>query len=171
MGKLTRLASVASAVMLLCSIAAPAATTAEKSETEIRQLLTRWEKAFRAKDLDGVMAVYAPGTAVVAYDIAPPLQLVGKNTYQKSYEDFFAMYEGPLDLEFRDLKVIAGKDTGFIYSLERVSGTLKGGQKSELWLRATSGLQKINGRWLIVHDHISVPADFGTGKAALDLKP
>jgi hypothetical protein len=29
----------------------------------------------------------------------------------------------------------------------------------------------MNGRWLAVHDHISVPVDFDTGKALLDLKP
>jgi hypothetical protein len=29
----------------------------------------------------------------------------------------------------------------------------------------------MNGKWLIVHDHISVPADFESGKAMLDLKP
>jgi ketosteroid isomerase-like protein len=52
-----------------------------------------------------------------------------------------------------------------------MTGTLKGGQKSEVWLRVTSGLRRINGRWLIIHDHISAPADFATGKAVLDLKP
>jgi ketosteroid isomerase-like protein len=59
----------------------------------------------------------------------------------------------------------------FIHALERMSGTLKNGQKSDVWVRATSGLRKINGKWLIVHDHISVPADLDTGKAVLDLKP
>ena len=33
------------------------------------------------------------------------------------------------------------------------------------------GLRKMNGHWLIVHDHVSVPTDFESGKAMLDLKP
>jgi ketosteroid isomerase-like protein len=45
------------------------------------------------------------------------------------------------------------------------------GEKSEVWVRATECYRKINGHWLAVHDHISVPADMETGKAALDLKP
>jgi uncharacterized protein (TIGR02246 family) len=171
MGKLARLALALFASTLLFSTPAPAETPAGKSEGEIRQLLERWEKAFRAKNIDAVMAVYAPEAAVVAYDVVPPLQIAGKKAYRKSYEDFFAMYQGPLDFECRDLKIVAGRDVAFIYCLERVSGTLQNGQKSDLWIRATSGLRKISGRWLIVHDHISVPVDFETGKAALDLKP
>jgi len=48
---------------------------------------------------------------------------------------------------------------------------MKNGQPSDMWLRATSGLRKMNGKWLIVHDHVSVPIDFETGKAVLELKP
>ena len=44
-------------------------------EAEIRVLLDRWAKAFET--IDGIMSNYAPGDAVVAYDIAPPLQYKG----------------------------------------------------------------------------------------------
>jgi uncharacterized protein (TIGR02246 family) len=144
---------------------------AANDEAEIRQLLDRWGKAFRAKDLNGVMSVYATGNALVAYDIVPPLQCVGAEAYRKNYEEFFAQYNGPLDYEIRDLKIIAGDGVAFLHCVERLSGTLKSGQKSEVWIRATSGVRKINGKWLIVHDHISAPVDFETGKAVLDLKP
>jgi uncharacterized protein (TIGR02246 family) len=144
---------------------------AANDEAEIRQLLDRWGKAFRAKDLNGVMSVYATGNALVAYDIVPPLQCVGAEAYRKNYEEFFAQYNGPLDYEIRDLQIIAGDGVAFLHCVERLSGTLKSGQKAEVWIRATSGLRKINGKWLIMHDHISAPVDFETGKAVLDLKP
>ena len=163
---------VVSAVVLACVLIMwmPKARAAN-NEAEIRQLLDRWEKAFRAKDLDAVMSVYAPGKATVAYDIVPPLQCVGRDTYRKNYEEFFAQYDGPIDFEFRDLRIVAGNDVAFLHSVERISGILKNGQRSEVWIRASSGLRKINGKWLIVHDHISAPVDFETGKAALNLKP
>jgi len=147
------------------------ATPANKNEAEIRAVYDQWAKAFKAHDLDGIMALYAPGDAVVAYDVVPPLQYVGKDAYRKDYADFLAMYEGPIEVEYRDERVVAGDDVAFVLALERLSGTMKNGQKIDLWLRATSGLRKINGKWLIVHDHVSVPADFDTGKAVLDLKP
>jgi len=31
--------------------------------------------------------------------------------------------------------------------------------------------KKIDGNWLIAHEHVSVPADLASGRAALDLKP
>ena len=162
-------------VMTLLSVMDCAGTgskTPTDSTAEVREVLDRWAKAFRAKDIDAIMAVYAPGDALVAYDVVPPLQYRGKDAYRKNYEEFLAQYNGPLDAEIRDLRVVASNDVAFIHALERVSGTLKSsGQHADLWVRATSGLQKIDGKWLIVHDHISAPADFTTGKALLDLKP
>ena len=35
------------------------------NEAEIRDLYDRWAKAFRARDIDGIMSVYASGDAVV----------------------------------------------------------------------------------------------------------
>ena len=142
-----------------------------KDEQEIRALLDRWAKAFRAHNLDGIMSIYAPGNALVAYDIVAPLQYTGKDAYRKDYEQFLAQYDGPIEIEYRGLRIVAGDGVAFIHTLERISGTLKDGQKSELWIRATSGLRKINGNWLIVHDHISAPVDLNNGKAVFDLKP
>ena len=150
---------------------AAAKKAATKNEAAIRDLYDRWAKAFRAKDIDGIMAVYAPGDAVIAYDIVPPLQYVGKDAYRKDYQEFLALYDGPIDVEFRDLRIVAGSDVAFIHALERLSGTLKNGQKSDIWIRGTSGLRKINGKWLIVHHQNSVPVDLQTGRAVLSLKP
>jgi len=63
------------------------------------------------------------------------------------------------------MRVLSSGDVGFIHLLERFTGRLKNGQQSDLWLRATSGVLKVNGKFLIVHDHGSVPIDFETGKA------
>ena len=59
--------------------AAPTADAQPKDKAEIRQWLDQWAEAFRAHDLDAIMSLYAPD--VVAYDIVPPLQYVGKGAY------------------------------------------------------------------------------------------
>ena len=41
----------------------------QNNEAAIRELYDRWSRAFRARDIDGIMAVYAPGNALVGYDI------------------------------------------------------------------------------------------------------
>ena len=48
---------------------------------------------------------------------------------------------------------------------------LKNGNEVGFWVRWTACFRKIDGNWLIVHDHVSVPTDFATGKALLDLEP
>ncbi len=149
----------------------PRARTAANDEAQIRQLIDRWAKAFRAKDLNAIMSIYQPGQTLVAFDIVPPLQYLGSDAYKKDYQDFLAQYEGAIDIEYRDLSITAGESVAFSHGLERISGTMKNGQKSELWMRFTECYRKINGHWLAVHDHISVPVDLDSGKAVLNLKP
>lgn len=146
-------------------------TTASKNEAEIKDLYDRWAKVFEARDIEGIMSLYAPGDAVVAYDVVAPLQYKGKDAYRKDYLEFLAQYDGPIHVEYRDMRIMSSGDVGFIHALERFTGKLKNGQQTDFWLRSTSGLRKINGKWLIVHDHVSVPIDFESGKALLDLKP
>ena len=146
----------------------PHAATTNNDEAEIRALLDRWAKAFEGHDIDGIMSNYAPGDAVVAYDIAPPLQYKGKEAYRKDYLEFLAQYDGPIHVEYRDMRILSSGDVGFVHALERFTGKLKNGQQSDIWLRYTGGLRKMNGHWLIVHDHVSVPTDFESGKAMLD---
>jgi len=81
------------------------------------------------------------------------------------------MYDGPIKIEFRDLVIAADGTFGYSHELQRVSGTLKSGQKAGFWLRVTDIYRKIGGQWHVVHEHVSVPADLETGKAALDLTP
>jgi uncharacterized protein (TIGR02246 family) len=146
-------------------------TTTSKNEAEIRALYDRWAKAFEARDIEGIMSVYAPGDAVIAYDVVPPLQYKGKDAYHKDYLEFLTQYDGAIHVEYRDLRILSSGDVGIIHGLEKFTGKLKGGQQTDLWLRVTSGVRKINGKWLIVHDHVSVPIDFESGKALLNLKP
>jgi uncharacterized protein (TIGR02246 family) len=145
--------------------------TATSSEVEIKALYDRWARAFGARDIDAIMSIYAPGDEVLAYDVAPPLQYRGKDAYRKGYLEFLAQYDGSIHVEYRDMRIMSSGDVGLIHALERFTGKLKNGQQSDMWLRATSGLRKIDGKWFIVHDHVSVPVDFEPGKAALELKP
>ena len=136
---------------------------------EIRSWLDRWTKAFTKQDVDSIMALYADD--IIAYDVVPPLQYVGKDAYRGDYQQFLSQYEGNLRVEVRDLHVGATGDLGYAAGLELIRGTLKNGQKSDVWLRFTSLFRKSDGRWLDFQDHVSVPVDIESGKAMLDLKP
>jgi ketosteroid isomerase-like protein len=142
-----------------------------KARQDIQAQLDRWAKAFEAKDVNGVMAVYALGSALTAYDLVPPLEYKGADAYRKDYADFFAQMDGPLHVEIRDTHIETAGDLALAYGLERITGKLKSGQPLDIWVRYTSGFRRIGGEWRDIHDHVSVPADLDSGKAMLGLKP
>ena len=88
-------------------------------------------------------------------------------------EPWFAGFDGPIDYEISDLTVTAGSDIAVCHSLNRLSATPHGGpDRFELWFRATVGLRKINGSWLVFHEHNSTPFYMdGSLRAAVDLAP
>jgi len=147
----------------------PAALGDPAAAQEIRGWLDHWTKAVSAKDVDRVMELYTDD--VVAYDVVPPVQYVGKAAYRADWQQFFYQYESDLRVETRDLHVGASGELGYATGLQMISGMLKHGQKSGVWVRFTSLYRKVNGKWLDFHDHVSVPVDIEYGKALLDLKP
>ncbi len=141
----------------------------KNDEAAIQKLIDNGIRAVREKNIEGVMSLYA--REVVTFDIVPPLQYLGADALRKLWEQVFSVYQGPIDYEVHDLNITVGDDVAFTHSLNRIGGAMNNGQKTDLWLRWTACLRKINDRWLIVHHHNSVPAELQTGKAALDLKP
>jgi ketosteroid isomerase-like protein len=134
-------------------------------ETQILKQINGLVDAVRSKDLERTMSFYSPD--IVSFDLEPPLQY----TNTKRWKQTFAAFEGPIGYEIRELSITGNNDLAFAHSLNRSSGTLKNGTRSETWVRWTACFRKLGGNWLIVHDHVSVPVDPATGKASMDLKP
>jgi uncharacterized protein (TIGR02246 family) len=141
----------------------------KNDEAAIQGLLDECIRSLHDKNIEGIMSIYAPG--VVSFDIVPPLQYIGADAFRKVWEETFSLFQGPIGYEIRDLSITVGDDVAFTHSLNRISGAMKTGQKTDLWLRWTACLRKINGKWLIVHHQNSVPVDLEHGKAVLSLKP
>jgi len=79
--------------------------------------------------------------------------------------------QGPMTFELHDLEVAAQGEVAFCHFLARYGATGPTGEKHAGWPRVTVCLRKVNGAWLIVHDHCSVPFDPQSGQAMLDLAP
>ena len=74
-------------------------------------------------------------------------------------------------MELSDMKVTMHGELAFVHSLNHVNATLASGHVTDLWLRWTACFRRIYGVWLVVHDHVSVPADLEHGHAVLNLAP
>lgn len=139
------------------------------TEALIRQRVQDWVQAFCAKDIDAIMSMYAP--KIVSFDLGPPLRYSGTDAKRRAWQAAFAAYTGRIVYEVRELEVTTQGELGFVHSLNHVSGTLASGDIAALWLRWTACFQRIDGVWLVVHDHVSVPADLEHGQAVLNLTP
>jgi len=85
---------------------------------------------------------------------------------------WFQTFQGSIGCEIHDLSITASDDVAFCHSLNRISGTRTGGDKTDVWVRATIGCRRFDGMWLISHEHASVPFYMdGSDRAAIDLKP
>ena len=140
------------------------------NEVLIQKLIDSWVQTIRAKDVNGVMSNYAQD--ILLFDLAPPLSYRGADAYRKNWEEWFASWQGQIGYEIRDLNITVGDDVAFSHSLNRISGIRTSGEATDVWVRSTACYRKINGRWLITHEHVSVPFYMdGSNRAALDLKP
>jgi ketosteroid isomerase-like protein len=97
--------------------------------------------------------------------------LCGFDAYKKDYQEFFDRFQGGNDIEYRALSIITGDNVAFSHGLERMTGTLKSGEKFDTWMRFTERYRKTNGYCRAIHDHIFVPVELATGKVFLNLKP
>ena len=138
-------------------------------EAAIRAVIDRFAKAIRDKDVNGVVSPFA--NDIVSFDIVPPLQTKGAATFLTHWQQLFESHQGPIHVEFPDVRIVIGDGVAFSYCVHRIKGTLKNGQETDRWMRWTACYRKTNGRWLIVHEHVSVPSDLKSGKALMDLKP
>jgi uncharacterized protein (TIGR02246 family) len=151
-----------------CNKAAPDTTAQDKND--IQALEDRWVAAVKAKDVTAIMSAYVPDQSLVVFDMIPPLQYTGAAAYQKDWQDFFAPFPGPIDASISDLEITTGGNVAFSHSIQHISATDKDGKKTEVTVRVTDGYKKIDGRWLISHEHVSVPVDPVTMKGDANAK-
>jgi uncharacterized protein (TIGR02246 family) len=138
-------------------------------EAEIRRQIERRVMAVQDKDIAGLVSNYAPD--VVSFDVVNQLQYKGSEAIRKRLEEWFGSFQSQIGYEVRDLSISVGEAVAFCHFLFRVSGTLADGGAVGMWVRATACLRKIDGKWMITHEHDSVPFDATSGKASLDLEP
>ncbi|MDF2704844.1 MAG: Ketosteroid isomerase-like protein [Nonomuraea muscovyensis] len=125
------------------------------NDSEVRALLDSRVDACRAKDIDRLMSHYS--SDIVYYDVVPPLQFAGLDEVRGNFVRWFDEYDGPIGLETHDLTLATSADVAFAHMLHLDSGTRKNGLQSAIWVRSTVCCRRSSDKWLITHEHISVP--------------
>ena len=139
------------------------------AERELRDEFRRWFDEAEAKDLDGVMSHVAPD--VVSYEHDAPLQYVGADGVRAVCQRGFDAMPGAFRWDVPDMTVIVRGDIAVQWGLNRMSGTGADGAPYEGWSRGTRVFRRVDGRWLMIHQHVSYPYDPATGEAKTALAP
>jgi uncharacterized protein (TIGR02246 family) len=146
-----------------------AAKSQASDEAQIRALIEARVKAVRARNIDATVESVTPDLLV--FDVVNPLFYHGRDAERKRTQEWFSSFQGPIGYEIADLVIATGEDVAFSHGLNRYSGTTTDGGELGMWVRVTTCYRKIEGKWMITHEHQSVPFDMESGKASLDLEP
>lgn len=127
---------------------------------EVYQTLESFAEAIREGDLEHIMSFYSDD--IIAYDMMPPLEFSGKDKYKKSWQEYFINYfKFPVNFDYEKQKFTIEGDVAFTHALIHMSGEPKNGEeeKMDMWMRNTTCLKKDGDKWLITHEHNSIPID------------
>jgi uncharacterized protein (TIGR02246 family) len=127
-----------------------------KEVPEIHALIARWAKAVRDENRAGIRADHDPD--ILMFDVPPPFLSRGLDDYMGTWETFFSSVEKPVTFDFRDVQVTAGGDVAFATAIGNCVNIDRNGKREPLDFRLTMGLRKIDGNWIVVHEHHSLPA-------------
>jgi ketosteroid isomerase-like protein len=149
------------------------ARAASDDSAQIKALYEQFTTAFRHKDVDGVMSVYVAGPSLFVFDVGTPREHVGSDSYRADWKSLFASLKGSTIPSFgiTEMSMASSGDVAYSHSIQHFSATMTNGQPLALTVRVTDVLRKINGKWLIVMEHVSVPINFNTMKPDLTSKP
>ena len=138
---------------------------------EIREAIEGKAALLRKGDAKAVLAYYAP--SFVEYTLAPPLRQPGDGRDPAPLAAWLATFEAPPRREVTRLEITTDGDVAYATSLDRLTAVPRGSTEGfTLWFRVTLGLRRIDGRWLVTHEHESVPFEMdGSNRASTDLTP
>jgi ketosteroid isomerase-like protein len=154
------------------SVAAPVAW-ADSSHYEDQELMNFYANFEKALDSDAFLKdpsiafPFFDEKSIRLFDLTLPEEFTAA-TFRGHF--IKARMEVPEKIDFLDFNIHANGNLAFVSYIQHVTGTSKSGATFNVRLRATDGLEKIKGRWRIVHEHISIPLDDATMAAQMTEK-
>ena len=142
--------------------------TNQADTAAIRAIVEGIDLAHHDRDAQAIVAPFA--SDAVLFDLAPPL---AHAVSAKATAAWLDTWDGPVTRKVHNLEIFVDGDHAYAHGYFHTSAVSKpSGEQAEWWSRVTLCFARRSGRWLIVHEHTSVPFYMdGSFKAALDLKP
>jgi uncharacterized protein YndB with AHSA1/START domain/ketosteroid isomerase-like protein len=130
---------------------------ARADEADLRDLFEAWFDASERKDLDASMDPVAPD--VVSYEHEAPQEYRGVEAVREVCAAGFDYQTGDFRWDIPDLQIRVAGDLAVTWGLNRMRDVQPDGSTRERWSRGTRVFERRDGRWRMVHQHVSFPVD------------
>lgn len=140
-----------SIVFLLFCLYVSQPANAASAEEEVLQVENNWCKAFKNADLELMSSLYwhSPQTT----EFSPNESFTGWDAVETNIKKYFGLGKGVFDWTYFDTQVVLLTDSLAVLSgYHSMFEKPPGGNPYTLILRFTIVVQKIDGKWLIVHN-------------------
>jgi ketosteroid isomerase-like protein len=146
-------------ILFLLSLSFPAAVcAASKTEGEIKAAIDQLHKAYKNKDLKGVMAMYAKGSSTLVIGSGKEEKAAGYEAIKKVYEKDFALWIMNTAMDYKIYALSsAGRVAWLAADLSATFLTRDG--VLDVAGRFTAVMKKTGKSWQFVQTHFSFPAD------------
>ena len=138
-----------------------------ETNAAIEAVMADYAAAVLAKEPARLTSLYAPDVRV--FDAFGVWSFEGREAWARNLEDWLgSIGDGSVQVQFQAVRIVAHAETGwlsalFTYSaLDAAGHVLRSMQNRLTWL-----LMRNAERWVIAHEHTSMPVDFESKKAIL----
>jgi len=127
-----------------------------RTEQEISSAIDRFTAAYAGRDLDAILASFAPDGDVVMYGTGADERRVGRDGVR---DQVLRDWEQTDEIAMRfDRRVISSAGDVAWAALEGAFELSAGGESMSLPARTSLVFERRDGDWLVVHGHFSMPA-------------
>jgi ketosteroid isomerase-like protein len=122
------------------------------------------------KHVDEIMEYFDDTPEMLQFDLMDPAQFKGP-AFRRHFNDLVTEFSSNIKVDIIDMQTHADNRLAFVSSRQRNYGTDPQGHPFDFTFRVTDCFRKTNGKWKIVHEHVSFPIDsMASGKADFQSK-
>ncbi|MFA5181571.1 MAG: nuclear transport factor 2 family protein [Syntrophales bacterium] len=145
--------------MVVGSLVVPAVVAAKASpkvEGEIKAVLKKHSEFYKAKDLKGVMSLYAKGPDVISIGSEDGEEAIGSEQISAAYKKAFAVVADMKTISYSNLNISSSGNVAWVYIQIKASLIMSQGSKPvDVKGRFTAVLKKNGKQWQFVQAHFS----------------
>lgn len=120
---------------------------------EVLFKMKQWDNAVAKMDIDAITELCQSDVSL--FDLSSELE--GKEKYRELWETYSPYFLSAVKVERKEIKIYADENIAFVHCLSKIDSVHQQMNSKLPWCRTTMCFQKQQGKWKVVHQHISLP--------------